>query len=76
MAKTRFSKSGQPVLGTSLMLEAENDEGPVGWVEAKVVGKLMGQRGSADLVGVIIEWPDGGRERLRWPLECEWRHAS
>lgn len=70
---TRLTKTGQPVMGTTLLLEAENDEGPVGWVEATVVGKLHGKGGSGDLVAIIVEWPDGGRQSLRWPLECEWK---
>ena len=66
--KSRVSKSGQPVMGSGLMLEAENESGPVGWIPVTVVGKLFGRGGNSDLVGLIVEWPDGGRQSVTWPI--------
>lgn len=66
--KSRFSKSGQPVMSSGLMLEAENEKGPVGWIPVTVVGKLFGRGGNSDLVGLIVEWPDGGRQTVAWPF--------
>lgn len=66
---TRFTKSGQPVMGTTLLVEAEDNTGPVGWVPVEVVGKLWGRGGAGDLVGLIVEFSDGGRDEVAWPME-------
>lgn len=69
MTTTRLSRSGQPVMGTTILLAAENDDGPAGWIPAQVVAKLFGRGGNSDLIGLIVEWPDGGRQTLPWPME-------
>lgn len=62
----RLTKTGQPVMGSKMMLHTM-DAGPT---EAIVVGKLWGSGGSANLIGIIVEFQDTKqRETLRWPLE-------
>lgn len=64
MTATRWSKSGQPVLGTILRLPDNN--GP-DW-EGKVVGKMFGRGGNSDLIGIIVEDTDRCRYSFNWPL--------
>lgn len=75
---TTLTKTGRPKMGTTLLLEAEGlaDDGETveakGWLPVTVVGHLEGRRGQMQgLVGIIVEWPDGGRQPVAWP--CEYR---
>lgn len=62
----RLTKTGQPVMGSKVMLNTV-DEGPV---EAVIVGKLWGRGGSSNLIAIIVEFQDTKqREILSWPLE-------
>lgn len=70
-AKTKFTKSGRPRIGTTISLHLDNGE----WEDAKVVAHLMGRgpEGRQGLVGIIIEFPsDGERANLEWPLVPEY----
>lgn len=62
---TRWTASGQPVMGTKLLLP--DLEGGT-WI-ATLVGKLYGKRGNSDLVGIVVEATDDKeRYRFAWPL--------
>lgn len=82
MAKTRLTKTGQPVMGTSLDIWVDNittETGPEpveDWETCKVVGKLHGPGGNADLVEIIVEWEDGIRQRLAWCSDLTWRETT
>jgi len=73
MSKTRLSKTGQPVMGTTILLHAEGEENgetvDKGWLPVTVVGKLYGKMGSGHLVAIIVRWEDGGRQTIEWPTE-------
>lgn len=63
--RTRWTKTGQPVVGTPLRMRTTTGEEFPG----VVVGKLFGHGGNADLIGVIIEDREqGGRISLDWPI--------
>lgn len=63
--KTRWTKAGQPVMGTVLRLPQTDAD----WWPGRIVGKLYGHGGSADLIGVIVEAVDDGeRYKFAWPL--------
>jgi hypothetical protein len=63
--KTRWTKSGQPVLGTVLRLPQTDGNSWAG----RVVGQLYGRGGNSDLVGIIVEAVDDGeRYKFSWPL--------
>ena len=61
-SKTKFSKSGEPRMGTTITLS--DSEGPF---DVKVVGKLYGR--GAGMVGVILEEDNGSRTSFEWPLQ-------
>jgi hypothetical protein len=71
MAITRLTKTGQPVLGTTIEIETEDD----GWQRCKVVGKGMGVgRYANTMVMAIVEWEsDGARERTPFWPDVIWR---
>ena len=74
MIVTRLSKSGQPTLGTTIEVEAEQGDGQaLGWTRCTVVGKGFGRGGNGDLAKLLIEWPDGGRE---WIDRDVWRPVA
>lgn len=64
----RPTKTGQPVMGSKITLGVLDGASPL---DCRVVGKLWGRGGSADLVGIIVEEWDKplGRITLVWPLE-------
>jgi hypothetical protein len=67
-AATRLTKTGQPVMGTTIEVLLADDT----WQAAKVVGKGYGRDGQK-LVMVIVEWGDGEREILHGFGEVVWR---
>lgn len=60
-----FTKTGQPIQGRRYIMSQEPD---VPSTEVRLVGKLYGPGGNADLVGVILEGPNGGRDTFPWPI--------
>lgn len=68
-AKTTFTKSGRPKLGTTITLEVVGG----GLEDLKVVGFLEGKGpgGRNGLVGIVVQYSDGYREGLQWPLVPE-----
>lgn len=77
--KTRVSKSGQPVLGTTIEVRLQDQT----WIPVKVAGKFFGKGGNADLIGVVIEEIEepykGQRETLDWVDCCNrgsWRRLT
>lgn len=76
-SKTRLSKSGQPTMGTVLRVgtwDIDLNDGtprqPDSWETVTVVGKLYGKGGNADLIGLIVQFDDGSRQRTDWPCEA------
>lgn len=66
-AKTAFTKTGRPKMGTTITLHLDNGE----WEDATVVAHLMGKgpEGRQGLVGIIVEFAsDKERVSLEWPL--------
>lgn len=65
-AKTEFTKAGRPKLGTTISLHLNDGD----WEDAKVVAHLegTGPEGRYGLIGIIVEFPDGARQSLEWPL--------
>jgi len=65
-AKTAFTKTGRPRMGTTLTLKVLDG----GTADVKVVGHLegTGPEGRHGLIGIIVEFPDGERQSLEWPL--------
>lgn len=63
---TVLTKTGQPRMGAILTLATE-DLQPI---PCRVVGKLYGHGGNADLIGIIVEDANhpGHRETFEWPL--------
>lgn len=60
--------TGQPKLDSKITLSTIDGDP----LDLRVVAKLWGRMGSADLVGIIVEeWdrPGGVRSTLAWPLE-------
>lgn len=66
-----FTKTGQPIQGRRYIIAQEPDVPPT---EVKLVGKMYGPGGNAELVGIIVELVDGdeagGRGSFPWPLEA------
>lgn len=69
--KTTFTKAGWPRLGTTITLEVTGGD----LEDLKVVGHLQGRgpEGRNGLVGIIVQYSDGYRESLEWPLVPEVR---
>jgi hypothetical protein len=66
---TRLTKTGQPVMGTTIEVALADGA----WERAKVVGKGFGRDGHT-MVLLIVEWEDGGRQSLGPPLSPDdWR---
>lgn len=64
---TRLTKTGQPVMGTTLAVKLTDGTTE----QAKVVGKGIGTDGRT-LVCIWVEWDDGTRQQLPWDgLEWE-----
>lgn len=60
--------TGQPKLDSKITLPTIDGDP----LDLRVVAKLWGRMGSADLLGIIVEeWnrPGGARSTLAWPLE-------
>ena len=68
--KTRLTKTGQPVMGTTIELHLDDDT----WEPVKVVGKGFGVDGTS-LVMVIVEYAEGDREFLQPFADVDWRSA-
>ena len=60
-----FTKTGQPIQGRRYVISQEPEVPPT---ECRLVAKLYGPGGPADLVGIILEGPDGGRDTFPWPI--------
>ena len=65
-----FTKTGQPIQGRRYIIHQEKVGLPDDQIEVVCVGKLYGRGGNADLVGVILEEPGGGRDTFPWPIEA------
>lgn len=71
MSATRFTKTGQPVQGTTMEADIVSESGDIdGWTRVRIVGKLFGRGGQSDLIGVICELDDGSRLRIPWPHDA------
>jgi hypothetical protein len=66
--KTRLTKSGQPVMGTTIEIHTTADE----WEACKVVGKGFGRDGHT-LVMIVVEWSDGVRQAVPDFGDLVWR---
>lgn len=82
MTKTRLTKRGEPVQGTTIEVSVVHQKGDPEsaertcervWERCKVVGK--GWSKGQDLLIVWLEWEDGGRQPVNWP-EIKWRSVS
>ena len=72
MSRTKFTKSGQPAMGTTMEahLDTRDENGAIistAWEPVEIVGKLYGRGGNADLVAVLIGFDDGSSMRVPWP---------
>jgi len=63
MAEKGFTKTGQPIIGRRYLLQQGDMSTTV-----TVVGKLFGQGGNSDLVGIVIEDDQLARIQCAWPL--------
>ncbi len=61
-----FTKTGQPIMGRRYLIA---QDGLLPETEAIVVAKFFGKGGNADLIGIMLEEPNGGRTDFPWPLE-------
>lgn len=62
-----FTKTGQPIQGRRYTIAQKPDVPPT---EVRLVGKLYGPGGNADLIGIILEEPAKGRATFPWPIEA------
>lgn len=68
---TRLTKTGQPVMGTTIEVHHTDDT----WEQVKVVGKGVGQDGQT-LVMVVLEYDDGSRAIAQPWRDVEWRAVA
>ena len=69
-ASTKLTKTGAPVMGTSIDVHLTDGS----YESATVVGKGIGTDGHT-LVCIWVEWDDGTRQQLPWD-GLEWRPVS
>lgn len=75
MPKTKLTKTGEPVLGTTIEVHITGDDEAGWWEACKVVGKGWSKSIPRHLTMVIVEWEDGERGQL-WNFEdVVWRSA-
>lgn len=65
--KTKLTKTGQPVMGTTIAVQLADGN----WEKAKVVGKGWGKDGHT-LVVIWVEWEDGVRQELPFFEDLGW----
>lgn len=63
--KTRFTKSGEPKMGTTFGFKMEDGSIEHGTIVGKGMGR--GPEGRQGCILVFIEWPDGSRQQAPWP---------
>lgn len=69
--KTKLTKTGQPVMGTTIEVRCVQADGPY-WERCKVVAKGWGKGPGAPLVMLTVEWADGVRQSLDYE-DMRWR---
>lgn len=57
-----WTKAGQPRMGATLVVDVPDGDRET----VKLVAKMWGRGGSADLYAIIVEWPDGERQTWGW----------
>lgn len=61
-----FTKLGHPIQGQKYTITQGDTVVPI-----TVVGKMFGQLGNMDLVGIVVQDHNGERMALPWPMEAE-----